>query len=151
MSAFPLLLAAALAVASEPEATPAFDPFVIVGVCPTKSGLRPWTVVFHSFGDDMPEEVQIASGRVFKHLGGGIDDCLTRMIELDPVAREAANALGSATDPDTLRRLDVAIRAVWSRYGVDAAVREVAQTGHTGSAVQRLLTTCETFRMKEDR
>jgi hypothetical protein len=145
MSAFPLLLAAAMAVASEPEVTPAFDPFVIVGVCPIKSGMRPWSVVFHNFGDEMPEHVQIASGRVVKHLAGGINDCLTKMIEADPAAREAASALASASDPDTLRRFDAAIRAAWSRYGVDAAVREVAQTGHPGSAVQRLLTTCDTL------
>jgi len=139
-----------LAVASEPEVTRAFDPFVIVGVCPIESGLRPWTVVFHSFGDDMPEEVQVASGRVFKHLAG-VEGCLTKMIELDPEAREAAYALEVASDPETLRRSDVAIRAVWSRYGVDTAVREVAQMGHPGPAVQRLLTTCETLRIQADR
>ena len=145
-----ILLAALLLTGSpEDEATPAFDPFVAVGVCPIASGLRPWSVVFHSFGDESPEEAQIASGRVFKHLQSPlIQDCLSRMIESDPTARTAAYGLQFAIDPDTLLRLDKAVRAVWIRYGVDAAVREVA-AGPPGAATERLLTRCKELLQQE--
>ena len=151
MTALFLAAFSLLGEAPGPEVTPAFDPFVVVGVCPIATGARPWSVVFHQFGEEMPEAAQVASVRVFKVLESpAIDACLTRIVEEDAEASRAADALASALDPDTYAKMDAAVRAAWSRYGVDAAVREVAREGKAGPAVERLSARCEALRARSD-
>lgn len=144
-----LLLAAALLGGPAADATPEFDPFKLaVGVCPVDAGLRRWTVVWHPAPPDLPEEQALALGRVFKHLEEqDVDACLTLMIESDPPALAAVlkmvDALGA--HPEMMD----AVRTVWIRHGVDAAVREVAATGQRGLAVERMLASCAKLRAEQ--
>ena len=152
MTALLLAAAALLAEAPAQDATEAFDPFFVVGVCPIETGMRPWSVVFHMFGEESPEDAQLASARVWKKLESSeLRDCLTRIVEADAEARQLANSLEFALDPDTYMRMDAAVRTAWKRYGVDAAVREVATTGQRGLAAEQLIARCETLPIQEGR
>jgi len=129
-------------VASLPEKP--FDPFDVVGVCAVKSETRTWAVVWHPGAGGFDS----ASIRVFRHLEAkDIDDCLTLLIESDDTTRQAVLQFASNPTNENALLANRAARRRWSAFGVDQAIREVAETGARGPNVERVLVACREVRV----
>lgn len=128
-------------------ATEEFQPYACVMVCGFASGSRPWSISWHP---EPPGTDPTMAMRVFKQLSDDdVTECLALLIESDPRTLRAASSLATAKDVAAKVAATETVYERWNAFGVDKAIREVADTGHRGQAVTHLLRACTDLRSKQ--
>lgn len=151
------LLSVGPAASEEPDVhgfavIPAFDPFSVVSVCPFRGS---WSVAWHT-----PPGVDVEKAtRARDHLNTpDFNDCLARIVSTDPatlaVVEKGIRGIDVSKDPPVIdvpaaTASNEAVRKRWTSLGVDAAIREVADTGRRGEAVAGVLAACAKLEHEE--
>jgi len=120
-----------------------FEPYDVVGVCPVDSAKRSWSVVWHQNGVGADPK----AARVFRNLESpDFNACLTLLIESDEATLSPVLRLASDPTDEHAAAATLAVRRRWTSFGVDRAILEVAETGDSGPAVERVFVSCEQIR-----
>ena len=134
-----------------------FDPYSVVSVCPIPSRYGPWAVAWH-----VPPGVDSAKAKraVDELKDPAFSDCLARFVHSDPatlaLVKKAMQGIDTSVQPplidwEAATASNDAVRKRWTAFGVDEAIREVAETGLRGDRVAKVLAACEQLAAAEQK